>query len=144
MYWTDWGNESRIERASMDGSNRQVLHNTNLVWPNALTIDYQSQTLYWADAYLDKIEQSSVDGTNRILLTSTGVSHAFSMVFHRNILYVSDWNYSTLRVLNSTGWEVSALVQIDTCKRLYGIQIVDPERQPMSKCLLLHCIEKLW
>ena len=30
----------------MDGSNRKVLVDSDLKWPNGLTIDYQSQTLY--------------------------------------------------------------------------------------------------
>ena len=75
MYWSDWGTLARIERASIDGSNIQVIHNTNLVCPNALTKDYVSQTLYWADANLGKIERSRVDGRNRILLTCTGIGH---------------------------------------------------------------------
>ena len=61
MYWTD------TERASMDGTSREVLHNTNLVWPTALTLDYDTQTLYWLDASLDKLETSHVNGSNRRL-----------------------------------------------------------------------------
>ena len=135
MYWSDWGILASIERASMDGSNRQVIHNTNLVWPNALTIDYESQTLYWADANLDKIESSRVDGRNRILLTSTGIGHAFGMAFHQNVLYVSDWDRFTIRVLNSTGGRVRVLTQLSTCNLLFGIQVVDLEHQPMGKCV---------
>ena len=52
MYWTCWGDEARIERAVMDGSDRSVIHNTSLVWPNAITLDIATQTLYWADAML--------------------------------------------------------------------------------------------
>ena len=135
MYWSDWGPMARIERASMDGSNRQVIHHSNLVWPNALAIDYESQTLYWADAHLDKIESSRVDGTNRILLTSTGIGHAFGMVFHHNTLYISDWEGSTILVLNSTGGGVRVLKELTTCNIVFGIQIVDLEHQPMGRCV---------
>lgn len=65
MYWTDWGSPAKIERASMDGQNRMVLHDTNLTWPNGITIDYPAQRLYWVDAALDRIEFSGVDGTGR-------------------------------------------------------------------------------
>ena len=65
MYWTDWGTTAKIERASMDGQNRMVLHNALLVWPNGITIDYAAQRLYWTDAFLDRIEYSGVDGTGR-------------------------------------------------------------------------------
>lgn len=38
MYWTDWGKEPKIERANLDGTNRQALIVQNIVWPNGLTI----------------------------------------------------------------------------------------------------------
>ena len=38
MYWSDWGDEPKIERAGMDGTQRKVLFNTGLHWPNGLTI----------------------------------------------------------------------------------------------------------
>ena len=53
----------------MDGHFRSVIHNTDLTWPNALTLDYDTQTLYWMDAYLDRLESSNVNGLNRRLLS---------------------------------------------------------------------------
>ena len=38
MYWTDWGEKARIERAGLDGSNRQVIVKNDIQWPNGLTI----------------------------------------------------------------------------------------------------------
>ena len=66
MYWTDWETPAKIEWASMDGTSRVVLHSTNLRWPNAFTLDCDTQTLYWMDASLDKFESSNADGSNRI------------------------------------------------------------------------------
>ena len=40
MFWTDWGSPGKIERSYMDGTGRMTLANTNLVWPNDITIDY--------------------------------------------------------------------------------------------------------
>ena len=83
LYWTDWGVVTKIERVSMDGDNstRQALHRTNLGWPNGLTIDYATQTLYWADAQLNKIESSNVDGSNRTLLTTNLILHPFGITY---------------------------------------------------------------
>lgn len=40
LFWSDWGaTKSRIERANMDGSSRQVLINTSIEWPNGITLD---------------------------------------------------------------------------------------------------------
>lgn len=65
MYWTDWGEVPKIERAGMDGSNRFVIINTEIYWPNGLTLDYEERKLYWADAKLNFIHKSDLDGTNR-------------------------------------------------------------------------------
>lgn len=65
MYWTDWGEVPKIERAGMDGSSRSVIINTDIYWPNGLTLDYEEWKLYWADAKLNFIHKSNLDGTHR-------------------------------------------------------------------------------
>lgn len=52
MYWTDWSSNAKIERATLGGNFRTAIVSTNLVWPNGLTLDYEDQQLYWADANL--------------------------------------------------------------------------------------------
>ena len=44
-----------IERASMDGTSRTVLHSTGLASAYGLTLDYDSQTLYWTDRHLNRM-----------------------------------------------------------------------------------------
>lgn len=58
MYWTDWGESPKIECAYLDGSERRVLVNTSLGWPNGLALDLEEDKLYWGDAKTDKIEAS--------------------------------------------------------------------------------------
>lgn len=60
MYWTDWGEIPKIERAALDGSDRIVLVNTSLGWPNGLALDYAESKIYWGDAKTDKIEVCSL------------------------------------------------------------------------------------
>lgn len=45
LFWTDWGNIAKIERSHLDGSERKVLINTDLGWPNGLTLDYDTRRL---------------------------------------------------------------------------------------------------
>lgn len=59
MYWTDWGESPKIECAYLDGSERRVLVNTSLGWPNGLALDLEKDKLYWGDAKTDKIEVSN-------------------------------------------------------------------------------------
>lgn len=65
MYWTDWGETPRIERAGMDGSTRKVIVDSDIYWPNGLTIDLDEQKLYWADAKLSFIHRANLDGSFR-------------------------------------------------------------------------------
>lgn len=69
MYWSDWASGSsqhgKIERAWMNGDKRQVFVDSELQWPNGLTVDYLTRKLYWCDAYLDKIERIHLDGSKR-------------------------------------------------------------------------------
>lgn len=132
MYWTDWGSDARIERAGMDGSNRQILHRTNLLWPNGITLDYSQQRVYWIDAAHDILEYSSMDGRGRVLLERRDdeVHHPFSLTLYNNLLFWTDWN-------NFTVFSTHKLLQGDSVVVVFdqiplppqGIEVVSSERQ---------------
>lgn len=69
MFWTDWVSSTpqngKIEQAWMDGTNQKSLIESQLHWPNGLSIDYVDRKLYWCDAFLHKIERADLDGNNR-------------------------------------------------------------------------------
>ena len=50
LFWSDWGKSPKIERAELDGSNRVVVVQDDLVWPNGLTVDTYTNRVIWADA----------------------------------------------------------------------------------------------
>ncbi|XP_048809593.1 low-density lipoprotein receptor-related protein 2 isoform X5 [Lagopus muta] len=91
MYWTDWSSNAKIERATLGGNFRTPIVSTNLVWPNGLTLDYEEQQLYWADANLQKIERCTLTGTNREVIVSTAL-HPFAMTLFDQHIYWTDWN----------------------------------------------------
>lgn len=72
MYWTDWGENPKIECANLDGQERRVLVNTSLGWPNGLALDLQEGKLYWGDAKTDKIEVSHPRWSTELLSASGG------------------------------------------------------------------------
>ena len=45
LFWTEWGQYPRIERSRLDGSQRLVLVNASISWPNGISIDYQVRDL---------------------------------------------------------------------------------------------------
>lgn len=65
----------------MDGSNRRVIADTHLFWPNGLTIDYAGHRIYWVDAKHHVIERADLDGRNRKAVISQGKLSLFSFLF---------------------------------------------------------------
>ena len=97
MFWTDWGTPvPKIERASMDGKNRTILVDTQLEWPNGLTLDYEKKLLYWIDAKMQYIAVIDWDGFNRKTLLKDEEGRVLHMPFaisvYRSELYWTDWN----------------------------------------------------
>lgn len=70
MFWSDWGERPKIERANLDGTDRLVLLNTSLGWPNGLALDYATGKLYWGDAKTDKIEVGGFINSLKLLCGS--------------------------------------------------------------------------
>lgn len=132
MYWTDYGTFDSIERASMDGTSRTVLHNTDLSAPYGLTLDYTTQTLYWIDNSLDKLESSNADGTNRMLLTRVNIQCPWGITFFDQKLYWSDHCqhviYTTFVNLPNS---VSTLVSTGGSDS-YRLHVISEERQPIT------------
>ena len=100
MYWTDWGSNPRIEKASMDGSSRRIIVNSGLKWPNGLDIDRSANKLYWADGSEDKIEQSDLDGQNRRVILQIANIHPFGVALYQGFLYWTDWGKKAVLRLN--------------------------------------------
>ena len=95
IFWTDWGSRATIEKANTDGSNRVVVVKSDLVWPNALTIDTQHDKLVWADAHTKKLEMSNFDGTDRQIL-SKYLHHPFGLTWFNGFIFLTDWELKTV------------------------------------------------
>ena len=130
MYWTDCGTPAKIERASMDGTSREVLHSTGLVRPNALTLDYDNQILYWMDAFLKRLESSNADGSNHKLLSTTQLVHPFGITFFEKRLYWTDRQTNAIYSASVNRPTVVSVVKSGLRLDPMGISVVSAERQP--------------
>ena len=131
MYWTDHGSPAKIERASMDGTARMVLHSTTLRSPFAITVDYPTQTLYWLDYTLNRLESSRTDGSGRVLLTTNSIRSPIDVTFYDGYLFWTDQSYYRLLstpVRNPS--DVTFLTPQRCCNTLYGVQVISEDRQP--------------
>lgn len=119
----------------MDGSNRQVLHSTGLVWPNGITLDYATRRVYWVDAFLDRIEHSFYNGTDRVTLISN-LDHPFGLTIEGNLIFWTDWSDNSVRVAHK---QLALGVQVlreFLRVRPYGIEAVTPTRQANGNYLI--------
>lgn len=146
MYWTDWGSNVHIGKAEMDGSNPTVIVNTSLGWPNALTIAYDTQEIFWADAREDYIAVSDLNGNNIRIVTSRSknpqlqLHHVFAIAVWENFIYWTDWETKTVeRCHRYKGDSCSSLLL--TVHRPMDIRILHPLRQPEgpNPCIKANC-----
>lgn len=56
----------------MDGSSPRIIVNESLGWPNALTLNHETQEIFWGDAKLDYIAVADYDGNNRQIILNRG------------------------------------------------------------------------
>lgn len=132
LYWTDYySTVPKIQRVSMDGTGKTILHDTSLNAPYGLTLDYDTQTLYWTDYSLNKIEKSNADGSNRALVTTSLVNNPYSITFFDGRLYWTDFSYN--RIITSPVNSPRPAYFTDSLNDMYGITAITEDRQPIGK-----------
>ena len=123
----------------MDGQTIETVHNqsTSVRRPQALTIDYDSQTLYWSDDSLNIILSSQVEPGSEIKNISSYNFSISSMVIFGSSLYITDDYGVQSHILNRTGYQYiyDRYSSRDTCKSLYGIDVISEQIQGQSELI---------
>ncbi|XKL63596.1 hypothetical protein PGB90_005960 [Kerria lacca] len=134
LFWTDWGENPRIERAGMDGSNRSVIIHTKIYWPNGLTLDIANKRIYFADSKLDFIDFCNYDGTGRqqVVAGSHYLLHPHSLTLFEDTLYWTDRQLN--RVLSAHKFRgKNQTVVSHLISQPLSIHVHHPSLQPMSQ-----------
>jgi hypothetical protein len=127
LFWSDVGANPMIARTSLAGKNFIKIVTQDLKWPNGLTIDFDDDKLYWADAYYDRIESSNLDGNYRKILSST--IHPFSITVHHHYIYWTDWRTNSIyRAEKYLGSNTIVLIQ-GLLKRPMDLHVWSEQRQ---------------
>ncbi|XP_005110515.1 low-density lipoprotein receptor-related protein 6 isoform X2 [Aplysia californica] len=134
MYWTDWGETPKIEKAGMDGNEetRSVIVSKNIHWPNGLTIDYAESKIYWADAKLSLIHSCDFDGGNRRPVVEGSLPHPFALTVSGDSLYWTDWHTHSIHGCNKLTGAKCFLV-LDDIYAPMDIHAFMPSRQPNGR-----------
>ena len=125
----------------MDGQNREVIVRTTLSRPYDLTLDLDTNKLYFVDGYYDRVESVNTDGTGRTLLYAfRDDAVPYSLVFNDDYLF---WTERRLRMIsrlqiNEEGEGVTGGLSNFTVMhvRPAGLVLIAEERQPISESLL--------
>ena len=126
----------RIERCGMNGdlSTRRVLVDSDIVWPNGLTLDYAEQKLYWLEAKLGYIAVVDWEGNNRKTIfvgDKQTLPQPFAISMSTGALFWTDWETQALYSYNISLDQVSR-VKVRGKLSPMDIRVFEPTRQPKS------------
>uniref|UniRef100_A0AC35G4G5 EGF-like domain-containing protein n=1 Tax=Panagrolaimus sp. PS1159 TaxID=55785 RepID=A0AC35G4G5_9BILA len=133
MFWTDWGQNPRIERANMDGTDRKVIVNQKIYWPNTIAIDYTTDRVYFADSKLDYIDFVNYDGTGRtqVLSSPKFVQHPHALAIFEDFIYYSDRRLQRLQVYPKYPNGTTTTYPSHTFSKALGVAAVHKVLQPI-------------
>lgn len=136
LIWTDWGENPKIESASMDGgpTTRRILVNENIFWPNGLTVDLDKELIYWVDGNLKFLDVMRLDGSNRRTLVrnvkDVAYPHSITVSPMHHRLFWTDWKIGSIHthdlIVNGTR------ELIDTPDVPLEIRVWDERLQPVG------------
>ncbi|XP_069042806.1 low-density lipoprotein receptor-related protein 1 isoform X2 [Lepisosteus oculatus] len=138
MYWSDWEEDpkeskrGKIERAWMDGTNRNVfLTSKTVLWPNGLSLDIPQGVLYWVDAYYDRIEMVYLNNSERkTVYDGQELNHAFGLCHYKHFLFWNEYRSGSIYKLDQETKTVTLLR--NERPPIFEIRMYDAQQQQGS------------
>ncbi|XP_040264089.1 low-density lipoprotein receptor-related protein 8 isoform X2 [Bufo bufo] len=133
MFWSDWGDPAKIEKAGLNGGDRQVLVSDEIEWPNGITLDVLTHRLYWVDSKLHTLSSVDFNGSNRKLLifSEEKLSHPFGLaVFEDKVFWTDLENEAIFSANRLTGKDISVLAE--NLNNPHDIVVVHQLKQPKA------------
>ncbi|XP_072447619.1 uncharacterized protein [Chiloscyllium punctatum] len=113
VYWSDWGEPAKIEKAGMNGADRQILVDQWIQWPNGIVLDLVKHCLYWVDAKLHTLSSIGLNGQERrlVLLSPEFLSHPHGVaVFEDRVFWTDEETEAVYGANKFTGADVETLL----------------------------------
>ncbi|XP_041633656.1 low density lipoprotein receptor a [Cheilinus undulatus] len=114
IYWTDWGNPAKIEKAGLNGGDRTALVTDNIEWPNGITLDLLNQRLYWVDSKLHTLSSIDVQGGGRhtLIIDEHNLAHPLGLtVFEERVFWTDVSNNAILSANRLTGDDIRPVAE---------------------------------
>ena len=131
VYVGDWGTVPKIEKVTIDGTNRVTLiDDVSIVGhPNGLVIDYQENRLYWADGKDSRIMSCDLEGKN-VQIVQSSLNRPFGLTLLGDWLFCTDHGDNALLQVNKHRKTTRTVVSQLTQTALKDIKVVHSSRQP--------------
>eukprot|EP00070_Physeter_catodon_P049843 XP_028356737.1 low-density lipoprotein receptor-related protein 5 [Physeter catodon] len=125
LYFTNMQDRAaKIERAALDGTEREVLFTTGLIRPVALVVDNVLGKLFWVDADLKRIESCDLSGANRLTLEDANIVQPVGLTVLGRHLYWIDRQQQMIERVDKTTGDARTRVQ-GRVAHLTGIHAVE-------------------
>ncbi|KAK1334488.1 hypothetical protein QTO34_005494 [Cnephaeus nilssonii] len=113
VYWSDWGEPAKIEKAGMNGFDRRPLVAVDIQWPNGITLDLIKSRLYWLDSKLHMLSSVDLNGQDRriVLKSLEFLAHPLALtIFEDRVYWIDGENEAVYGANKFTGSELATLV----------------------------------
>uniref|UniRef100_A0A8C7KC95 Low density lipoprotein receptor-related protein 6 n=1 Tax=Oncorhynchus kisutch TaxID=8019 RepID=A0A8C7KC95_ONCKI len=137
MYFTNLQERSpKIERAALDGTEREVLFFSGLGKPVALAIDNEVGKLFWVDSDLRRIESSDLSGANRIVIEDSNILQPVGLTVFGNHLYWIDRQQQMIERIHKTTREGRTKIQarIASLSDIHAVYDLDMSEYSKHPC----------
>lgn len=145
LFWADYGQSPKIERALLDGTNRTILVSSGIITPRGLALDWQTGYVYWVDDSLDMIARVNPKGgeTEIVRYGSRYPTPYGITVFQSSIIWVDRNLKKVFQASKEPGSTEQPAVIRDNINMLRDVTIFDQRTQPTSAQELNYnpCIE---
>ena len=146
MFWTDYGDNPKIERATLAGQDRTAIITngitvTRLKYPNDVLVDYSSNKIYWVDAGLNVVGTADLEGRNIVISEPIENSHLFAVALYNNTLYISDMETNAKSIIVIDKESLKEIRRFTSSvigsRDLFGMTMLHESRQPPGKKTVL-------
>ncbi|XP_054719022.1 low-density lipoprotein receptor-related protein 8-like [Uloborus diversus] len=133
MFWADWGEPAKIERAGMDGTYRSEIVSKHLRWPNGLAIDLVNRKLYYADALYHSLCSVNFDGSNHqvIVMSVNDIKHPFALDVFEDWVYWTDWKSESILKTDKFSGKNIEVVASGVASPM-GVRVMHQNKQPQG------------
>ncbi|KAM4808678.1 very low-density lipoprotein receptor isoform 1-T1 [Rhinophrynus dorsalis] len=113
IYWSDWDEPAKIEKAGMNGIDRQQLVMMDIQRPNGIALDLVKGRLYWIDSKLHMLSSVDLNGQDRrvILKSHEFLAHPLAAaIFEDRVYWIDGENEAVYGANKFSGQELETLV----------------------------------